>query len=207
MPWKKNIEVQCLYCTPSNILSLAAAKCRQTAPRDGELFKKLIQSIVKNDEGSVLEHATINFEIKGITRVTLAQLTRHRIASYTVESQRYVERPGHYNLAFLDDEKYTGVSKWIAEKYIDLGYWLYKKLISKFGWRKDHARYIIPQADMCDLIATFNLRSLRNFLKQRLDQKAQIETRYLAWKMLRISIAEYPDIFEDMKEYVTLFEE
>ena len=207
MSWKKKIEVQCLYSTPSNILSLAAAKCRQTVPREGEALGKLIQSIVQNDEGSVLEHAIMNFEIKGITRVTLAQLTRHRIASYTVESQRYVERPGHYNLAFLDDEKYTGASKWIAEKYIDMGYWLYRKLINKYGWRKDHARYIIPQADTCELIATFNLRSLRNFFKQRLSQKAQVEIRYLAWKMLRISIAEYPEVFEDMKEYVTLFEE
>jgi len=189
------------------VISLAASKCRGTIPRIGEGYEKLIHSLVDNDEGSVLEHATMNFEIKGITRVTLAQLTRHRIASYTVESQRYVERPGKYNLAFLDDEKYSGTALWIAEKYIDLGYWLYEKLIQKYHWRKDHARYIIPQADTCELVATFNLRSLRNFFKQRLSPKAQVEIRYLAWKMFKIALAAYPEVFDDMKDNLTLFEE
>jgi thymidylate synthase (FAD) len=205
--WKKNIEVVPLSFTFNNVLSIAASKCRHTEPKEGEAYRRLISSIVNNDEGSVIEHAVITYDIKGISRVTLAQLTRHRIASYTVESQRYVKRSGNYNLAFLDEKKYSGLQKWIVEKYIWLGYILYNVLIDRFGWRKDHARYIIPQADICDLVATFNLRSLRNFFKQRLSQKAQLEIRYLAWKMFIIAHNIYPEVFDDMKEYRTLFKE
>lgn len=190
MDWKKDIRINLLSYTSNitKVLSIAASKCRGIEPRVGEAYNKLMKSLVDNDEGSVLEHATINFEIFGISVVALLHLTRHRIASFTVESQRYVLRDGSYNLPFKDDAKYHDPNTESKIKYIiNFLYKCYEELIDNFKWRKDHARYILPMCDTRDLVVTFNLRSLRNFFKQRLHEKAQYEIRYIAWEMLKIA--------------------
>ena len=140
-------------------------------------MQRIIEHCIKNGHESVLEHVSFTFLITGISRACSHQLVRHRIASFTQRSQRYVEE---------DEDNFIMPpsinTKDASELYfdvIDVCNEAYKKL-RELGVKKEDARYLLPNAVCTDLYMTINGRSLRNFLKLRLDKKAQWEIRLLA---------------------------
>ncbi len=134
----------------------------------------------------LLEHYSITFLIKGISRVTSHQLVRHRIASYLQQSQRSIEcysiGPSVVippkvlkNRAAL--EVYNEALKVAKEAY---------RKLRRIGIPKEDARYLVPGGYKTNIIMTVNLRSLRNMLKLRLDKHAQWEIREMFGKILDI---------------------
>ena len=152
-----------------------------------------LQHSLASGHESVLEHAVFTFRIEGISRVTLAQLTRHRLASFSVESQRYVK---------LDDWKAVipdtiTKSKFLqeADEQIRHSMELYRRMVEA-GIPAEDVRYLTPQAITTNLVLTMNARELRHFFSLRCCNRAQWEIRHLADEMLRLCRKEAPILFE-----------
>jgi len=170
------MQVKLLHYTPLEIAVYAIRICYDSKGDNlGPKDKALVHRIIELGHTSTIEHIVYNFEIKSITRVCLAQLTRHRIASYSVKSHRYV-KVEEFNIP-------ESIDKLEVRDLIYKSYKLYQDLIDS-GVPKEDARFILPQAATTDLIMSINARSLRNFFKLRLSPKAQHEIRQLAQNML-----------------------
>lgn len=143
---------------------------------------RLIDKVLKLGHFSVLEHASFTFGIEGISRACSHQLVRHRLASYSQQSQRYVKMR---DLEFFTPPSIAGNPE-AAERYsaaINQLHRCYDDLLSA-GLAAEDARYILPNAADTSIIMTANARSLLNFFELRLCTRAQHEIRQLAGLML-----------------------
>lgn len=144
---------------------------------------KRVERCLRNGHTSVAEHVSASFRIEGISRSCLAQLTRHRMASFSVTSQRYCEVEG--------DDWYV-IPPSVIEAGEEVGFCAeaekaakaYRRLLAK-GVKKEDARFLLPEATKTSLIMTINVRSLMNFLSLRLAKSAQWEIRELANAMVQ----------------------
>lgn len=205
---------------PEAVVATAARTCYSSKPvldifddifpdQDGTTDAEYIEMLASNGHESPIEHASFTFAIEDVSRSLLAQLTRHRIASYSVRSQRYVsEKDFSYVIPpeiMGDDESLEVYGDVMAE--IRFGY---GKLVDRLmeiheatGMKKrdarkkaqEDARYILPNACCTQLVVTMNARSLLNFFRQRCCNRAQWEIRELANEMLKLCKDVAPAIF------------
>ena len=152
-----------------------------------------LRHAMESEHNSVLEHAVYTFEIHDISRVALAQLTRHRIASFSVQSQRYInqENQGVVVPPSIQANKKCNEA---FERAAEQAMLLYKQLIDA-GIDQEDARYILPQGIMTSLQMTMNARELGLFFSLRCCNRAQWEIRELADKMLALCREDCPEIF------------
>lgn len=148
---------------------------------DSEYAKKLITNLISSGHYSVLEHASFTFGIEGVSRALTHQLVRHRIASYSQQSQRYVDEK---NFSYIIPPKIKEDQKLKKEfeDFMESSRVLYAKLSEKIP--KEDARFVLPNAVETRIIVTMNTRSLYNFFEKRLCTRAQWEIRALASEML-----------------------
>lgn len=164
------------------------------------------RSMFEMDPGhtSPIEHCLYTWRVSGISRACSHQLVRHRIASYSQRSQRYVsEKEFEYVTPKSLDGKTVvddfNSSTDASEIYEDLMYhiqWVYKELV-KAGVPKEDARMVLPNACTTSLVISMNPRSFRNFLKLRLDTHAQWEIRELTKAMLESIPEDHKFMYED----------
>jgi len=158
-----------------------------------KLTKKEIEDILEKVIGyghiSVIEHASFTFSIEGVSRACTHQLIRHRIASYTQQSQRYVElKDGFVVPKNLEkNEKYLETLESIKK--------VYEELLKTTT--KEDARFILPNSAKTNIIVTMNSRELLHFFKLRCCNRAQWEIQEMAWKMLKMCKEKAPLIFEN----------
>lgn len=156
----------------------AASKCYDSKPSiDG----KILRMCAKNGHTSVLEHMYFNFEISGVSRALLAQLTRHRIASFSVRSQRYCDELGHDVVippSIQNNEEALLEFKRVIDR-VDEGY----KALTELGIPKEDARYLLNNACETTLVMSINARSLINLCNERLCTRAQWEIRKMTGLM------------------------
>lgn len=148
-------------------------------------YDKMIDLIKRHiNHESVLEHVNFTFSIEGVSRSLLAQLTRHRLASFSVQSQRYVCGE---NFAFVIPETIKNNPEMLKEfnNHINMTKIRYKKMIDS-GIPKEDARSILPNATTTNVVMTMNLRELRHFYDERSCIHAQKEIRQLANKMMEL---------------------
>ncbi len=184
---------------PEKVVAAAALSTiskRPIRPEDleDEKVEKVLSEVISRGHHSVLEHASFTFSIEGISRVTSHQLVRHRIASYSQQSQRYVEMSKDYFVIppkILEKEE----AKEIYKKCVKNCYEAYHKLI-ELGIPKEDARYLLPQASKTSIIVTMNARELLHFFSLRLCLRAQWEIRELASRMLEEVRKVAPRIFK-----------
>lgn len=162
-----------------------------------ESIIKLIKKIMRLGHYSVFEHATFTFAIEGISRVTSHQLVRHRLASFSQQSQRYVkmnkkEFPYIVPKSIAKDEKLTKIFI-DAIKELD---GIYHILLGQHIEAED-ARYILPQAVTTKMIITANARELLHIFKLRCCNRAQWEIKEVTIKMLGEVKDIAPTIFEN----------
>lgn len=160
-----------------------------------EQAAKLVRKLVSMGHTSTLEHVTFTFAIEGVSRVLTHQLVRHRIASYSQQSQRYVKENNFEtimptSIAARPDAK-AKFENLMAEIQS-----LYNEFTEE-GIKAEDARYILPNATETKILCTFNARSLLNFFSLRCCARAQWEIRALAEEMLRQCKAVAPVIFEN----------
>ncbi|WP_366923283.1 FAD-dependent thymidylate synthase [Metallumcola ferriviriculae] len=155
--------------------------------------QEFLSKLISMGHLSPLEHISFTFAIEGVSRVLSHQMVRHRIASYSQKSQRYVsEQDFQYIVppAIKENEQalvlYREQMSVIADAYAELA-----KIVAK-----EDARYILPSACETKFVATFNARSLLNFFQHRCCRRAQWEIRQLADEMLSQVRQVAPVIFQ-----------
>ena len=164
---------------PMDVIGIAAGMCYgKPTPSP-----KRVRRCAKAGHMSVFEHATATLQIEGISRACLAQLTRHRIASYSVTSQRYCEVGGGDWCVIPPGIVGTDAESRYRAQASD-AMWSYRAAIDE-GAKPEDARYLLPEATKTSLVMTINARSLQNFLTLRLDSHAQWEIRKLALEIER----------------------
>lgn len=220
------LHVELLQYTgePEKIISAAAKLCYSSSGVEDVLngldqagVQKFLKMLMDLGHESPIEHVSFTFGIEGVSRSLLAQITRHRIASYSVKSQRYVKE-GQFEFvtppAIAGDEKalavylksmedaqkaYNQLADSLTEKYyaeyIEAG--LTEKKAKNQAEKKaiEDARFVLPNACETKMIVTMNARSLMNFFHHRCCSRAQWEIRALANEMLRLVRAAAPTLF------------
>jgi thymidylate synthase (FAD) len=191
------MKVKLIDCTTDAAFNIAhaARTCYNSHDKDTLANRAgFIKGLIKSGHETPLEFAHTMWEIEGISRVCQNQIVRHRIASYCVLSERYVDVSQldcilPYNLL----KEYDG-----AVDYVNQAKKVYKFLINS-GVPKEDARMLLPQGMETTMCMDMNFRSLRHFLKLRLDKHAQWEIRQVAEEILNICKEKWPWLVEDLK--------
>ncbi|MBI5560951.1 MAG: FAD-dependent thymidylate synthase [Deltaproteobacteria bacterium] len=185
---------------PEKTIALSAKLCYSDSTV-GELedrvkgvsLEKFLGKILKMGHTSVLEHAGFTFGIEGVSRATTHQLVRHRLASYSQQSQRYVSPKANEYVIPPSIEGDAAMSKKFKD-HASRVYALYREM-TKAGIPKEDARYILPNAACTKIIVTMNARELLHFFNLRCCERAQWEIREMATRMLALAKKEAPVIF------------
>lgn len=214
------MEVKLLTYTqnPEKIVAAAAKLCYAKSDiatlMDGLTDEKVCLFLNKlSDLGhqSPTEHASFTFGIEGVSRSFLAQISRHRLASLSVQSQRYVDMTNAGFVMpeeFADDEpasktfedavgyaleSYEELRKYLTVRYIQSG------MDAKSAEKKaqEDARYVLPEACCTKMIITMNARELNHFFNMRCCNRAQWEIRECAEQMLRLVYPIAPHLFKN----------
>ncbi len=170
---------------------------------NGKDWQRALDVAMGGGHLSVSEHATLTFVISGVSRALLAQLTRHRIASFSVQSQRYVRMHGFEfvippRIKELGEEAEREYNRQMNTEYEWYCQWI-EKLTSaghKGESANEDARYVLPNAACTRLMLTMNVRELRHFFELRTCNRAQWEIRQLADEMLKQCKKLAPTLFE-----------
>lgn len=158
-----------------------------------EEIETLLAKVIENGHFSVLEHASFTFSAEEISRVSTHQLVRHRIASYSQQSQRYsrIKQPGFVTPPAIRSNRETQRVYQDALRFAEKRY---QQLLAA-GITAEDARYILPQATTSRLIFSMNARELWHFFEIRCCQRAQWEIRTLAFLALDAAKREAPSLF------------
>ena len=197
------LKVTLLAHTPDadKVVAAAAKLCYAKSDVDTlldnltpEKTEEFLNRLADLGHESPIEHASYTFAVEGVSRALLAQLTRHRIASYSVQSQRYVDKSGFDYVippSIEDDamslSDYEFIMKWLDNWY---------QVLKKRGIPEEDARYVLPNACDTRIIFTMNARSLHNFFRLRCCNRAQWEIRAMADEMLKLVREVSPALFK-----------
>ena len=191
--------------SPEEIVACGARLCYSRASIDS-LREKIeaadqtafCEKLLAMGHESVMEHAVFTFGIEGVSRVLLAQLTRHRVASFSVQSQRYVSYEKGFGyiiperIRALGEEACAEYEKQMAQMHE----W-YCRWQEKLGGANEDARFVLPGGCETRLLVTMNVRELRHFFSLRMCERAQWEIRALATEMHRQCMRVAPALFAD----------
>lgn len=187
---------------PEQAVSLAARLCYSPVSIgdlreriSGSDIRSFLEKILSLGHHSVLEHASFTFGIEGISRVTTHQLVRHRIASFSQQSQRYVSHKEKFDIvvppSVSSNEEISGKFSALIRDI----HQLYAEMVVS-GIPAEDARYILPNAAETKILVTMNARELFHFFRLRCCERAQWEIRAMAVEMLKLVKVVAPVIFE-----------
>jgi len=207
-----------LLDSTKDALEVIYAACRQCYSSDFayNIFKKgqsnkeetakFVKQVIASGHESPLEHVKFTFAIEGVSRALTHQLVRHRLASYSQQSQRYVKAsdfgyiipPSMENNPEMKKE-FLSTMQTIQKSYDKL-IKLFEQNSKKGEKANQDARFVLPQASETKIVVTMNVRELLHFFKERCCTRAQWEIRSLANKMLEICKKTLPEVFADAGE-------
>ena len=211
------MKIKLLSYTPNceQIIATAAKLCYSDENIDeilsnSEEPQKFVKRLLSMNHESPIEHASFTFGIEEVSRTLLAQITRHRIASFSVKSQRYVNEQ---KLDYITPpqilnnpeakEIFEETMNMLRENYIKLTQILKDDILTQNPGDKnaeksaiEDARFVLPNACTTSMIMTMNARELHHFFKLRCCNRAQWEIRELADEMLRMVKHVAPTLFE-----------
>lgn len=203
------LKVQLIAHTPDpeKTCALAARTCysaldmeelqQQVAEKDQAEF---LRKVIGSGHTSVLEHASFTFSIEGVSRALLAQVTRHRIASFSVQSQRYVSLAEGFQyiipdrIKALGDDAVAEFERQMAQMHAWYQGW--QERLGKGEGSNEDARFVLPNACETHITMTMNARELLHFFSLRCCSRAQWEIREVAWKMLELACEAAPALFK-----------
>jgi thymidylate synthase (FAD) len=194
------MKVELLFITPDaeKFIETAGRTSYLSFNRQGEDTEKaFIRMLIRNGHLSVLEHAYATFRISGVSRALTHQLVRHRLCSFTQQSQRYVNE-GDFNYVEPESVRSNPEAHSIFTWFMDDAKRLYSAL-QELGIRKEDARFVLPNAVESQIVVTANLREWRHIIELRGSSKAQWEIRTMAIEILKILKDHTPTIFEDLE--------
>jgi thymidylate synthase (FAD) len=198
------MRVQLLTHTPDpeQVVAAAARLCYSDASIDQLLERapeqapKLLRKILDLGHLSVLEHANFTFGIEGISRACSHQLVRHRIASYSQQSQRYVSHEEPFEAVVPESIAARAELASRFREHLAGTHGFYRELLAA-GIPAEDARFVLPNAAATKLVMTMNARELHHFFALRCCRRAQWEIRAMAREMLRLARQAAPLLFAD----------
>lgn len=194
------MKVELLFITPQaqRLIESAGRTCYQSFDRQSEdSDAKFVRMILKAGHDSVMEHAFATFRISGVSRAFTHQLVRHRLASFSQQSQRYVNEKSFGYVtpdAVTDNPEAAGV----YAQFMDHSREVYLKL-QELGVRNEDARFVLPNAVESEIVISANLREWRHIIALRGGRGAQWEIRRMAIACLDILKGEAPAVFADLE--------
>lgn len=194
--------------SPEEVVALGARLCYSRANVD-DLTRRVSQKdqsafvgrILSMGHESVLEHSSFTFGVEGVSRVLLAQLTRHRLASFSVQSQRYVSYESGFG--YIVPPKIRALGADAEAEYarqmdqMHAWYCAWQEKLGAGEGSNEDARFVLPGACETRLMVTMNARELRHFFSLRMCGRAQWEIRALATEMHRLCMTVAPALFAD----------
>lgn len=196
---------------PEETVAAAAKLCYSASDVDAVMERveasdqhPFIEKLVDMGHLSPIEHASFTFAIEGISRACSHQLVRHRLASYSQQSQRYVSMeegfgyivPPSIGVDPVLKERFEFFMEGIQEFYNELVQAMKARGIGGESAYED-ARFVLPNAAETKIIMTMNARELLHFFAQRCCRRAQWEIRAMAMEMLRLARKAAPAIFRE----------
>lgn len=194
------MKVELLFITPN------AEKLIETAGRTSYLsFKKqgrdtekeFIRMLMKRGHYSILEHAYATFRISGVSRAFTHQLVRHRLCSFTQQSQRHLDE-SDFNYVEPDSIKDHSKAHYLFTEFMERARKIYLEL-KRLRIKNEDARFVLPNAVESQIVVTANLREWRHIIELRGSPDAQWEIRKVAIEILRILKAHAPTVFENFQ--------
>lgn len=195
---------------PEETVAMAAKLCY--SPSDIEALKSKIETkdqkafvekLMKMGHMSPIEHASFTFAIEGISRACSHQLVRHRLASYSQQSQRYVSEETGFDYVIPPIIKEDRELKEYFEAFMAEAQKTYNYIVKRLNEKgikgesaNQDARFVLPNAAETKIIVTMNARELLHFFRMRCCNRAQWEIRQMADEMLRLAKEASPVIFE-----------
>jgi len=202
-------EINLLHITPNaeEVIEEAGRTCYLSELKENTDVGNLIKRLIKSGHLSVLEHAYAGFKLIGGSRAMTHQLVRHRLCSFSQQSQRYVkENKFDY---VIPPEIYELNKKNNLQK--DIGYVsIYKEHMNQIqnmynfwkmsGLKNEDARFVLPNACCSEIVISANFREWRHIFELRCDKHAQWEVRLFACEMLKLLSEKAPNVFGDLKD-------
>ena len=199
------VELLSYTANPERLCCAAAKLTHEPEERDfiemmnntsEDHIDKILKHILKLGHESIIEHASFTFYIEGVSRALTHQLVRHRVASYSQQSQRYVSLQ---NFAYVVPPKIQEKPE-LKKKFDELMTAIaqeYEKFQEEVP--TEDARAVLPNACTTKIVVTMNARELRHFFELRCHKTAQSEIRELAFKMLELASEATPIFFADLE--------
>ncbi|MCF6157260.1 MAG: FAD-dependent thymidylate synthase [wastewater metagenome] len=196
---------------PEEVIAQAAKLCYSPASVDelktqvkNKDYTNLIMKLIDMGHLSPVEHVTFTFGVEGISRACSHQIVRHRLASYSQQSQRYVsqqaKKTGGFSFIIPPSIEKIGKKQWFTEKMDTIQKWYDEiaEALEKNGESaSEDARFLLPNATETKIIVTMNARELLHFFRVRCCNRAQWEIRIMATEMLRLVKHVSPNIFKN----------
>ena len=191
---------------PEKVVATAAKLCYSSSDiaslREGlteEKTKSFIERLVSIGHESPMEHVSFTFGIEGISRACSHQLVRHRIASYSQKSQRYVNESGFEDQLLECYNKIADILTNTHEKaFLEQGMSEKDALNKAKKKAYEDARFVLPNACETKIVVTMNVRTLFNFFQHRCCNRAQWEIKAVADEMLRLCKQAAPELFKNV---------
>jgi thymidylate synthase (FAD) len=192
-----NVEVRLLAITDNseNLVEQAGRLCYATGHKTGS-NPSYLQTRIKEGHESLIEHASATFYIKA-SRVLTHELVRHRIASYSQRSQRYVKESKAEYIVPPEIQQKGENNQVIFEAAMQSAWEAYRKLLEA-GVKPEIARYVLPNACATEIICTWNFREIRHIIKLRTSLAALPEMRQVIGKIKAIMQEKAPTVFGDL---------
>jgi thymidylate synthase (FAD) len=166
--------------------------------KDAAGTARFVQGRIAQGHESIIEHSTASFEINGISRACSHQLVRHRIASYSQESQRYVDMSNpEWVIPPSIAANATALVIW--NTFLAEAQSTYRQL-RELGIKKEDARFLLPNATATRLVMSANFRELLHMFRLRISRHAQWEIRELCVRMLNAVYPHAPSVFGALRE-------
>jgi thymidylate synthase (FAD) len=174
----------------------------KTAMSDDDV-RRLVRGLVRSGHMSALEHASFTFAIDGISRACSHQLVRHRVASYSQQSQRYVRFGPDGGFVVPPHVEASPEARGVFFEAMDNARRSYERLV-ELGQAEgrsnesvfEDARFVLPNAAETKIVVTMNARELRHLFSLRCCRRAQWEINRLAWTMRYLASSAAPLLFE-----------
>lgn len=188
-----NIEMESIAATAAR-LCYSASSIEELMDKDSFDHVALLEKVIELGHYSVLEHAVLSFGVEGISRACSHQLVRHRLASYSQQSQRYVSHKERFEAVTPPSVADVPALAERFESVLDQIHEAYREMIEA-GIPAEDARFLLPNAATTKIIITMNARELRHFFALRCCRRAQWEIQAMAKEMLRQARLVAPILF------------
>jgi thymidylate synthase (FAD) len=194
------MKVELLFITPEpeKLIEAAGRTSYLSFSKQGkDTEKAFIRALIKRGHLSVLEHACATFRFSGVSRAFTHQLVRHRLCSFTQQSQRYVDE-SNFNYIEPSSIKNRPEAHAAFIDFMEKARKAYREL-QELGVKKQDARFVLPNAAESQIVVTANLREWRYIIELRSEPGAQWEIREASIEILKILKKHAPTIFEDLE--------